>query len=165
MTQSHSTSFFGWLFRAALFAAAASLAAYIPYTYATQLHAISGIYAFLFPLSSLLAFAGMIFAVKPAKACDCGVTMRSGMAALSVLWLATGVMCVGTLTDAVTKDPLHGSIATFHMVTQHVFLSASLIAFAWMPTRMARALGVATASFAQSMSGSTVWATGKNSLS
>ncbi len=140
MTQHRSTLFFGWLFRAALFAAAASLAAYIPYKYATQLLAITGFYAFLFPLSSLLAVAGMIFAVKPTKACDCGTTMRSGIAALSVLWLATGVMCVGTLTDAVIKDPLHGSIATFHMLAQHVFLSASLIAFAWLPTRMARVL-------------------------
>ncbi len=140
MTPSRSTPILGWLFRAALFAAAASLAAYIPYKYATQLHAISGFYAFLFPLSSLLAVAGMLLAVKPAKACDCGVTMRSGIAALSVLWLATGVMCVGTLTDAVVKDPVHGSIATFHMVAQHVFLSISLIAFAWMPERMARAL-------------------------
>lgn len=152
MMQSRSTLFLGWLFRTALFAAAASLAAYIPYKYATQLHAISGFYAFLFPLSSLLAVAGLIFAVKPTKACDCGVTMRSGIAALSVLWLATGLMCVGTLTDAVVKDPLHGSIATFHMVAQHVFLSASLIAFAWMPTRMARALA------ARWMSGATALA-------
>ena len=60
------------LFRAALFAAAASLAAYIAYKFATQLHAIDGLYAFLFPLSSLLAAAGIILAVKPRKACECG---------------------------------------------------------------------------------------------
>ena len=132
----------GWLFRAALFAAAASLAAYIPYKDATQLHAVQGLYAFLFPLSALLAAAGMIVATKPGKACDCGVTMRSGVAALSVLWLATGVLCVGSLTNAVIEHPMHGSIATFHMVAQHVFLSLALIAFAWMPNRMAGALGV-----------------------
>lgn len=132
-----------WLFRAVLFAAAASLAAYIPYKYATQLHAVEGFYAFLFPLSALLAVAGMIAAVKPAKACDCSVAMRSGVAALSVLWLATGVMCVGTLTEAVIEHPLQGSIASFHMVAQHVFLSLALLAFALMPARMAAALGVA----------------------
>ena len=134
---------FGWLLRAALFAAAASLAAYIPYKYATQLHAVEGFYAFLFPLSALLAAAGMFVAAKPAKACDCGVTMRSGIAALSVLWLATGVMCVGTLTEAVIEHPLHGSIATFHMLAQHVFLSLALLAFALRPSWMASALGVA----------------------
>ncbi len=109
MNPTRRTKFFGWLFRAALFAAAASLALYIPYKYATQLHAVSGFYAFLFPLSALLAAVGMIVAVKPAKACECGVPIRSGVAALSVLWLATGVMCVGTLTAAVLEDPLHGS--------------------------------------------------------
>ena len=133
-----------WLYRAALFIAAASLAAYIPYKYATQLHDISGLYAFLFPLSALLAAAGMIVAVKPGTACDCGTTMRSGVAALSVLWLATGVMCGGMLTRAVMDDPLQGSIATFHMLAQHVFLSLSLIAFAWAPQRIARALGAGT---------------------
>ena len=52
-------------FRIALFAAAASLAAYIPYKYATQLHAIQGLYAFLFPLSAILAAAGIALAVRP----------------------------------------------------------------------------------------------------
>ena len=142
MNPTRRTPLFGWLFRVALFAAAASLALYIPYKYATQLHAVSGIYAFLFPLSALLAAAGMMVAVKPATACECGAPMRSGVAALSVLWLGTGVMCVGTLTAAVLEHPLHGSIATFHMLAQHVFLSLALIAFASMPQRIARALGV-----------------------
>ena len=53
------------IFRVALFAAALSLAAYIPYKYATQLHAITGLYAFLFPLASVLAAAGMLLAMKP----------------------------------------------------------------------------------------------------
>ena len=88
---------FAWLFRVALFAAAASLAAYIPYRYATLLHAVSGLYAFLFPLLALLAAAGLILAVKPAKACDCGATLRTSVAALAGIWLATGLLCVGTL--------------------------------------------------------------------
>ena len=148
--KTHSSA---WLFRAALFAAAASLAAYIPYKYATQLHAVSGLYAFLFPLSALLAAAGMIVAVKPEKACDCSATMRTGVAALAGLWLVVGMMCVGTLTQSVLDHPLHGSIATFHMLAQHVFLSLSLIAFAWAPRRMASALGIGAAARPRSMGG------------
>ena len=133
---------FGWILRAALFLAAASLAAYIPYKYATQLHAVTGFYAFLFPLSALLAAAGIFAAVKPDKGCDCSVPVRSGVAALSLLWLATGVMCVGSLTEAVIEHPMHGSIATFHMMAQHVFLSLMLLALALAPQRMAKAMGV-----------------------
>ena len=144
----------GWLFRAALFAAAASLVAYVPYKYATQLHTLQGLYAFLFPLSTLLAAAGIVFAVKPEKACDCSMTMRSGLAVLSGLWLATGLLCVGTLADAVLAHPLRGSFATFHMLAQHVFLSLSLLALALVPGRMARALGAAPVSVGQPLVGS-----------
>ena len=138
MTHTPRTQVLGRIFRAALFAAAASLAAYIGYKYATQLHAVQGLYAFLFPWSTLLATAGIVFAVKPQKACECGATMRSGIAALSLLWLAAGLMCIGALADAVVAHPLRGSIATFQMLAQHVFLSLALIAFAAMPGRVAR---------------------------
>ena len=141
MNASRPTLIFGSLLRVALFVAAASLAVYIPYKYATQLHAVQGFYAFLFPLSALLAVAGMIVAVKPEKACDCGTTMRTGVGALSVLWLATGVLCVGSLTEAVIEHPLHGTIATFHMLAQHVFLSIMLLAVALNPQRMASLFG------------------------
>jgi hypothetical protein len=139
----------GWLLRAALFAAAASLALYIPYKYATQLHAMSGLYAFLFPLSALLAAAGIVLAVKPEKACDCSVTLRTGTVALSGLWLATGLLCVGMLSDSIVASPLHGTIATLHMLVQHVFLSAMLIAFAVAPQRLAGWLGARPSSAAQ----------------
>ena len=139
--QTRQTRILGWLFRVALFAAAASLAVYIPFKYATQLHAVTGFYAFIFPLSALLATAGIVVAVKPERACDCGPTVRSGIAALSVLWLATGMLCASALAGAVMSHPLRGSLATFQMTTQHVFLSLSLIAFAWLPRRMAAALG------------------------
>ena len=131
-----------WIFRIALFGAAVSLAAYVPYKYATQLHAVDGLYGFMFPLSALLAAAGLIFAVKPGKACDCGTTLRSGLAVLSGLWMTTGLMCVGALAQSIQQHPLGGSTATFQMLAQHVFLSLALIAFAWAPLPMARALGV-----------------------
>ncbi len=46
------------IFRAALLLSTLGLAAYSPYKYASQLHAISGRYAFLFPIFGLLALAG-----------------------------------------------------------------------------------------------------------
>lgn len=133
------------LFRGALFAAAVSLAFYIPYKYGTQLHANEGLYAFLFPLSALLAAAGIVFAVKPGKSCDCGVPMRTGLGALSILWLATGLACVGSLTTSIIADPLRGGFATFHMFVQHVFLSLAVLAFVVAPQRMAGVRGLATA--------------------
>ena len=132
---------FGLIFRLALLIAAVSLAAYIPYKYATQLHAVTGLYAFLFPLSGLLALAGIVVAVRPESACDCGSTMRAGVGVVSVLWMATGVMCVSGLAKGVMHDPMHGSIAAFHMVAQHVFMSLSLVAFAIWPNQMVRWLG------------------------
>ncbi len=129
--------------RAVLFASAATLALYIPYKYATQLHAITGLYAFLFPLSGLLAAAGLILSVKPAKGCDCSLMTRSGLGVLSGLWLATGLMCVGSLNQTLMADPVHGSIATIHMLLQHVLLSLTLIAFAVAPQRMAALFGSA----------------------
>lgn len=129
------------VFRLAVFLAGLSLAAYIPYKYATQLHAISGMYAFLFPLSGLLALAGIVVACKPETACDCGVPMRAGVGALAVTWMATGLMCVKSLAAGIMDDPLQGTIATFHMAVQHVFLSLSLLAFAFLPERMVRLLG------------------------
>ena len=128
-------------FRIALFAAAASLAAYIPYKYATQLHAIQGLYAFLFPLSAILAAAGITLAVRPKTGCDCSKMVRSGVGAVAVLWLATGVLCVGSLVGAVEERPASGLFATFHMVAQHVFLSLTVIAFAFAPRAMARLMG------------------------
>lgn len=141
MRRPHGHSSGALVFRLALFLAALSLAAYIPYKYATQLHAVSGIYAFLFPLSGLLALAGITVAVKPQVACDCGMPVRSGLGALAVLWMVTGMLCVKSLAAGMLNDPLHGSIAMVHMLAQHAFLSLSLLAFALFPQQMARLLG------------------------
>lgn len=130
-----------WALRIGLLAAAVSLAAYIPFKYATQLHAMEGAYAFLFPLSSLLALAGIILAVRPRCACDCGVAVRSSLGALAVLWLATGLLCVRTLTLGILDNPLGGSFAMLHMLVQHVFLSLTVLAFALRPIRAATLLG------------------------
>lgn len=131
-------------FRVALFVAAAWLALYIPFKYATQLHAISGLYAVAFPLSAILALAGIVVAWKPRTACDCSVPVRAGVGAVAVLWLVTGMLCVGSLADSIAANPLRGTFATFQMVVQHVFLSLTLLAFAFAPARMSRAFGAAS---------------------
>ena len=129
-------------FRIALFAAAASLVGYIGYKYATQLHATQGLYGFLFPLSGVLAAAGVILAWRPRKACDCSVGVRAGIGLLAGLWLIAGVACVPALVVAVTKNPASGLFATFQMLAQHVFLSLSVLAFALAPRTMAGTFGV-----------------------
>lgn len=132
----------GWLiFRIALFAAALSLAAYIPYKYATQLHAVTGLYAFLFPLSGVLAAAGIVLALRPRAACDCSPVVRAGMGVLAGAWMATGVLCVPSLVEMIASSPAGGLFATFHMLAQHVFLSISILAFAAVPQKMAGKLG------------------------
>jgi len=99
-------------------------------------------YAFLFPLSGFLALAGMILAVRP-KACGCSVGIRSGIAGLSLLWMGTGMLCVGMLTKTILLSPSWGVIfAAFHLTSQHVFLSLSLLVFALAPTWMLSKLGI-----------------------
>ena len=129
------------IFRVALFAAAASLAAYIPYKYATQLHAITGFYAFLFPLSGVLALAGLALAVKPGAACSCSAVVRAGAGSIAVLWMATGLLCVPTLAATIRGSVWGGAFAAIHMTTQHVFLSLAILAFAFAPYWMARLVG------------------------
>lgn len=124
------------IFRIALFLAGLSLAAYIPFKYATHLHATTGLYAFLFPFSGLLALGGMMMAVKPRIACNCSVAMRAGFGVLSLLWMVAGMMCAKSLAAAVMHNPLLGSTAVFQMTAQHIFLSLSMLAFALLPARM-----------------------------
>ncbi len=127
--------------RIALFLSAATLALYIPFKYATQLHAITGIYAFLFPLSGLLAIAGIALSVKPQTACDCSTMTRGGAGVLAVGWMATGLMCVSSLTETVQEVPLGGTVAMVHMLAQHVVLSMAIIGFAIWPRRTAILFG------------------------
>lgn len=127
--------------RVVLFLSAATLALYIPFKYLTQLHATTGIYAFLFPLSGLLAIAGITLSVKPQTACDCSTMTRGGAGVLAVGWMATGLMCVSSLSEMVLEVPLGGTIAMVHMLTQHVVLSMAILAFAIWPRRTAILFG------------------------
>lgn len=117
-----------WLMlRVLLFFSAFSLALFIPYKYATQLHAVEGIYAFLFPLSSVLAVGGMIFAIKPQWSHKVPRWLAAGLAALGSVWIATGILCIPSLMKTTLSAPLLGLFATFHMTAQHIFLSGALI--------------------------------------
>ncbi len=129
------------ILRAGLFLLAASLAVYIPYKYATQFHAVTGLYAFAFPLSAVLAFAGMVLAVRPEAGCSCSGSMRAGVGGIAALWMVVGLLCVPSLAEMIREMPLGGAFATFHMTMQHVVLSAAILAFAVAPNRMARSLG------------------------
>ena len=139
--QTNERSIAALLFRIVLFAAGATLAAYIPFKYVTQLHAVTGIYAFLFPLSSLLALAGMVLAIRPQTGCDCSTIVRTGAGGLAILWLATGLLCIPSLAETMLESPAGGAIASGHMLLQHIFLSLSILAFAVMPRMMADKLG------------------------
>ncbi len=127
--------------RVVLFLSAATLALYIPFKYATQLHAITGIYAFLFPLSGLLAIAGITLSVRPQTACDCSTMTRGGAGVLAAGWMMTGLMCISSLTEMVQEVPLGGTVAMVHMLAQHVVLSMAIIAFAIWPRQTAISFG------------------------
>ena len=73
-----------------LLALVVSLPAYVPFKYATQLHAIDGLYALLFPFSSVIALAGIALAVRPALGFQLPLWLRAGVSVLSVGWIATG---------------------------------------------------------------------------
>lgn len=130
-------------FRITLFAAALSLAGYIPYKYLTQLHAIEGLYAFLFPLSTILVIAGLALSVRPDLAFRLPLLGRAITAAIAVGWMATGVLCVPSLTATALHSPLAGGFAMFHMITQHIFLSVSVAMLVLVPSATMVWFGVA----------------------
>lgn len=129
-------------YRWVMFLAAASLAVYIPYKYATQLHAIRGLYAFLFPLSAVLALGGMALALRPGLALRLPLLARAAVGALAAGWIATGVLCVPTLAKQVMASPWGGLFATFHMLVQHVVLSLLVAALALAPRALFRQMGL-----------------------
>lgn len=130
------------IFRVALFAVAASLAGYIVFKYATSLHATEGLYALLFPFSSILALVGITFAVKPMTSCDCSLEFRAGVTGLSVAWMATGMNCVSSLANTIAISPAAGSFAAFQMVSQHLLLPIAILGFLYAPVWMLNKLGM-----------------------
>jgi len=139
------TTAWGWLtLRIALFVAAGSIFAYIPYRYLAGSHpAPDSLYGVIFPASALLGIAGLVLAVRP-DACACSKSGRMVGGALTVLgvtWMGTGLQCVGYLTRTTIDTPLQGLLETFHMTAQHVFLVLGVVAMVWVPDRLARWCG------------------------
>lgn len=132
-----------WItFRLLLMLAGVSLAAYIPYKYATQLHATEGLYAFLFPFSSLLAMTGMALAIRPELAFRIPLFGRPVIAALAAGWMATGMSCVKALAIQVLASPGPGLFASFQMVAQHIFLSLAVAAIVLVPSAVFAQFGI-----------------------
>lgn len=137
------------LLRLVLLVAASTLAIYIPFKYLTQLHALTGLYAFLFPLSGLLAVGGLVLAVDPGRACSCSTEVRAGAGVLAVGWMATGLLCVPSLVETVRVAPMGGAIAFGHMLLQHIILSSAILAFAIAPRWSAALFGAGHGSSAR----------------
>jgi hypothetical protein len=114
------------LFRWVIFLAAASLAGYIPFKYMTQPQAMTGLYGFLFPLSSVLATGGMLFAWRPGLVFRIPFFLRAPVGVIAAGWIGTGLLCIPSLTHSMLTSPFGGLFATFHMLAQHVVLSMAL---------------------------------------
>ena len=130
-------------FRWALFAAGLSLALYLPFRYATNPPAIPSLYAFLLPLSSILAGGGIVLALRPGFSSQLHTFVRAGIAAVAVLWLVAGMVCIPSLGLRILSAPVVGLLATFQMLAQHVFLSLSVGAFALKPLETCAWFGLA----------------------
>lgn len=137
----------GWhALRALLFVAGLTLVGYIDYRYSFFQPPDHGtVYGVIFPLSALLALAGMVLAFRPYALArvpgQAGLALRSGITAYGGVWMATGMMCASSLARGAVKAPLGGSVDLLHMLLQHVFLPLGVVALAWAPERVARWTG------------------------
>jgi hypothetical protein len=134
----------GWLaFRVLLFVAGLSLVGYIAYRYSFYRPPDHGtVYGIIFPLSFVLAVAGMTLAFLPYALArlrgQAGNALRGGLSVYGGVWMATGLLCASSLAQGAVAAPLGGSVDMLHMLFQHVFLPASVVALAWAPERVAR---------------------------
>lgn len=134
-----------WM-RWALLAAGVSLAFYLPYRYAVRPPVTPGLYSFLFPLSAVLAAAGVALAWRPGIVLRLPYAIRAAIGAVALLWFVAGMVCVPSLGLKIVASPIAGLFATFQMVVQHVFLSAAVGAFALRPHETFERLGLAAPS-------------------
>lgn len=121
------------VFRWLLFGAALTLALYLPYRYAVRPPALPSLYAFLLPLTAILAVMGMALALKPTLSFRIPIGARAGIAAVAVLWFAAGIVCIPALGARIVSAPAIGLLATFQMVMQHLFLATVVAVFAVKP--------------------------------
>ncbi len=131
------------IYRMLMFLAGLSLLGYIPYKMIAQPQTMVGLYGILFPSSSVLALAGVVFALKPALAHRLPLLLSLPTGILAAGWLVTGLECVPTFARAIMTHPLGGLFATAHMSLQHVILSVSLAALVLAPRATYEFFGLA----------------------
>ncbi len=132
------------VFRAVILVAAVSLGGYIAFKTATRPHAFTGLYAVLFPLSIIVTVAGVALAIDPALGFRAPLWTRAAVGVAAAGWLANGVLCVPSLTQATLSAPLAGLFATGHMLLQHVVLTIGVAALALAPRAVYRWFGLET---------------------
>ena len=133
LTSGRKLSFAQVFFKAALLVSAVSLLVYIPYKYVTHLHALKGLYAFVFPLSPVVAVAGIALALFPQRVLKLPSFVRAGIISIATVWMITGLLCVPTLVGQTLLAPASGLFATFQMIAQHIFLSLSVVVLVLAP--------------------------------
>lgn len=123
----------GWiLLRAVLFFSGISLIGYVLYRYA-----FSGsppeagtVYGVIFPSSVLLGVLAITLAFRPGlfRGADGagGWGIRGGVFAFGAVWMATGLLCVQSLTQGILESPVFGTLNFLHMVSHHVVIPAGL---------------------------------------
>jgi len=131
-------------FRVLLLLAGVSLVAYMPYKALVHYDKLQDIYGPWFIQGAVVAMAGVLFAVRPGAVLRSPVWMRLGVGLAALLWMRTGLACTPSLLSSIQASLPKGGFAMFHMLTQHVFLSAGVIAMVAAPRFFAEQLGATT---------------------
>jgi len=127
--------------RLLLLLAGLSLALYMPWKAATQYESLEGIYGPWFLQGAVVAVAGILFMARPGLALGVPLWLRIGVGVAALLWMRTGLACTPSLLTSIQQSLLSGGFATFHMMAQHVFLSAGVIGMAAVPRYFAERMG------------------------
>jgi len=120
-----------WAARGILFASGVSLFAYLGYRY--QIGSVpdhGSLYGVIFPLSAFLALGALVMAVRPHVleriAGPAGPAVKGGVVLLGAGWMATGLLCLRSLTAGVIAAPLWGTMDLIHMLSHHVVVPVGL---------------------------------------
>ncbi|MBW3536016.1 MAG: hypothetical protein KY453_12525 [Gemmatimonadetes bacterium] len=107
------------------------------------------VYGIIFPLALVLAVTGFVLAWRPAALYREGgwgaASLKVGLTGFGLVWMGTGVHCTLSFLEGIAAAPLGGTLDMIHMLSDHVFLPAAVVALAWAPDRVARRLGAASA--------------------
>lgn len=136
-----------WMtFRVIFFLAGISLVGYVAYRYTLFSPPDHGsLYGKVFPLALPFALLAMLLAVRPrlfeGLSGQAGLATRSVTTVFAGVWMATGLMCAASFSNAIVAAPLGGTFDMVHMLSDHVFLPVAIVALAWAPARVARWMG------------------------